>query len=66
MKTIQFQVTFTGRVNDEQAKAIQRAWDRSETVADIPIREVALLSSNQVNAHAIKFDFCQPNALEIR
>jgi len=66
MKTIQFQVTFTGRVDDDVADAFRRAWDNSETVANIPIKNVVLLSSKQVNAHAVKFDFCQPNGLEIR
>lgn len=63
MKTIDLTVTFTGRVDDNFARALELAWDNSEAVVEIPIRSVSILADDGTR---VGFDFCQPNKLVVR
>jgi len=67
MKTVNLQVTFTGRgVDDYFAAALEKAWERSATTVSIPIDKVTLgLADGEWRGTFMNFDFCQPNSLRI-
>jgi hypothetical protein len=65
MKTIDLTVTFTGRVDDNFARALELAWANSEAVIEIPIKDVSIATPHDKATRA-DFDFCQPNKLVVR
>lgn len=66
MKTIDLQITLTGRVDDSFAEALERAWARSEAIITLPLQDVTIAPEDTKNESFMTFDFCQPNKLTVR